>query len=127
MNNGAESQNSKGVNQPPGTGSTGCGNGNHAAAGSEPNQKKWTTDSTDFTDMGGEAPGGTRAAAGDETGRASETKPASDSGRAQAKGYCQEDLIETVRRYMPKAEARALIEELKPAGQEGPEAEAAKY
>lgn len=32
----------------------------------------------------------------------------------QAKGYFQEDLIETVRRYVPKSEARALIDELKP-------------
>src|SRR5206468_967132 len=31
----------------------------------------------------------------------------------QAKGYCQEEMIETVRRYVPKAEARALMEELK--------------
>ena len=28
---------------------------------------------------------------------------------AQAKGYCAEDLIESVRRYVPQAEARALL------------------
>ena len=32
---------------------------------------------------------------------------------AQAKGYCQEDMVETVRRYVPKSEARALLEEIK--------------
>jgi len=37
---------------------------------------------------------------------------------AQAKGYCQEDMIETVRRYVPKSEARALLDELKPASEE---------
>jgi hypothetical protein len=36
----------------------------------------------------------------------------------QAKGYCQEDMLETIRRYVPKAEARALIDELKPASEE---------
>ena len=29
----------------------------------------------------------------------------------QAKGYCQEDLVEPIRRYLPKAEARALLDE----------------
>jgi hypothetical protein len=33
----------------------------------------------------------------------------------QAKGYCQEDMVETVRRYVPKSEARHLIDELEPA------------
>lgn len=42
---------------------------------------------------------------------------------AQAKGYCQEDMIETVRRYVPKSEARALIDELKPASEEAPTTE----
>jgi hypothetical protein len=32
---------------------------------------------------------------------------------AQAKGYCEEDMIETVRRYVPKPEARALLDEIK--------------
>ncbi len=32
----------------------------------------------------------------------------------QAKGYCQDEMIEPVKRYVPKAEARALLEELKP-------------
>ena len=40
-------------------------------------------------------------------------------GEAQAKGYCQEDMVDTVRRYVPKAEARALLDELKPAAEEG--------
>ena len=34
----------------------------------------------------------------------------------QAKGYYQEDMTETVRRYVPKSEARALIDEIKPVG-----------
>jgi hypothetical protein len=38
----------------------------------------------------------------------------------QAKGYCQKDMVEPVRRYVPKTEARALIDELKPAAEEGP-------
>ncbi len=38
----------------------------------------------------------------------------------QAKGYCQEDMVEIVRRYVPKAEARALIDELKLAPEETP-------
>jgi putative DNA primase/helicase len=42
----------------------------------------------------------------------------------QAKGYCQGDMIETVQRYVPKAEARALIDELKPATEEAPATEA---
>jgi hypothetical protein len=33
----------------------------------------------------------------------------------QAKGYCQEDMIEVVRRYVSKPEARALLDELRPA------------
>jgi hypothetical protein len=42
----------------------------------------------------------------------------------QAKGYCQEDMVEIVRRYVPKAEARALIDELKRAPEEPPASEA---
>jgi len=43
---------------------------------------------------------------------------------AQEKGYCQEDMIDTVRRYVPKAEVQSLLDELKPvpaeaAGTEG--------
>ncbi|HWX20763.1 MAG TPA: DUF3631 domain-containing protein, partial [Candidatus Binatia bacterium] len=41
----------------------------------------------------------------------------------QAKGYCQEDMLETIRRYVPKAEARALIDELKPASEDAPATE----
>ena len=37
----------------------------------------------------------------------------------QAKGYYKDDMLETVRRYVPKAEALALIDELKPAAEEG--------
>ena len=33
-------------------------------------------------------------------------------------------MIEVVRRYVPKAEARALLEELKPAGEDGMGSEA---
>ena len=32
----------------------------------------------------------------------------------QAKGYCQEEMIEPVKRYVPRAEARSLLDELKP-------------
>jgi hypothetical protein len=38
----------------------------------------------------------------------------------QAKGYFMDDMIDTVRRYVPRAEARALIDELKPASEEHP-------
>src|SRR5438045_2159941 len=38
----------------------------------------------------------------------------------QAKGYCQEDMLESVRRYVPKADARALLDELRPAPEEAP-------
>ncbi|HEV2394576.1 MAG TPA: DUF3631 domain-containing protein [Verrucomicrobiae bacterium] len=38
----------------------------------------------------------------------------------QAKGYCQEDMVETVRRYVPKSEARALLDELRPPAEEAP-------
>ena len=41
-------------------------------------------------------------------------------GEAQAKGYCQEDMVDTVRRYVPKAEARALMDEFKAAPEEVP-------
>jgi putative DNA primase/helicase len=44
---------------------------------------------------------------------------------AQAKGYCQEDMMETVRRYVPKSEARALLDELEPASEEAPVTEPA--
>jgi hypothetical protein len=37
----------------------------------------------------------------------------------QAKGYCQEDLVEPIRRYLPKAEARALLDEFTPVSEEG--------
>ncbi|HEY5911117.1 MAG TPA: DUF3631 domain-containing protein [Verrucomicrobiae bacterium] len=38
----------------------------------------------------------------------------------QAKGYCQEDMIDTVCRYVPKSDARALLDELKPVSAEPP-------
>jgi hypothetical protein len=38
----------------------------------------------------------------------------------QAKGYYEEDMIETVRRYVPKSEARGLIDELKSGSEEAP-------
>ena len=37
----------------------------------------------------------------------------------QAKRYCQEDLVEPIRRYLPKAEARALLDEFTPVSEEG--------
>ena len=36
----------------------------------------------------------------------------------QAKGYCQEEMLESVRRYVPKAEARALLDEMRSAPEE---------
>jgi hypothetical protein len=39
----------------------------------------------------------------------------------QAKGYCQEDLVEPIRRYVPKAEARALLDEFTQVSEEGPD------
>ena len=36
----------------------------------------------------------------------------------QAKGYYQDEMVETVRRYVPKSEARALIDEIKPVPEE---------
>ena len=36
----------------------------------------------------------------------------------QAKGYCQEDMVESVRRYVSKAEARALLDEIRQAPEE---------
>ncbi len=41
----------------------------------------------------------------------------------QAKGYYQDDMIESVRRYVSKSEARVLIDELKPASEEAALAE----
>ena len=46
-------------------------------------------------------------------------------GGVQAKGYYQEDMVETVRRYVPKSEARALIDEIKPVAEESPARECA--
>jgi hypothetical protein len=40
------------------------------------------------------------------------------------KGYCVEDLVEVVRRYVPKAEARALLDELKVVKEQGAETNA---
>ncbi len=39
-------------------------------------------------------------------------------GEQQAKGYCEEDVVEVVRRYVPKAQASALVDELRPAAEE---------
>ncbi len=39
-------------------------------------------------------------------------------GEQQAKGYCEEDVVEVVRRYVPKAQASALVDELRPAVEE---------
>jgi hypothetical protein len=46
-------------------------------------------------------------------------------GGVQAKGYRQEDMIEVVRRYVPKSEARALLDEFAPVEEGGPVKQAA--
>jgi hypothetical protein len=38
----------------------------------------------------------------------------------QAKGYCRADMLETVRRYVPQADAKALVDELRPLPEQSP-------
>jgi hypothetical protein len=44
----------------------------------------------------------------------------------QGRGYYEQEMIEMVRRYLPKAEARALLDELKPEAEEAPASGEAK-